>query len=413
MTKVYRVTDFGIGLKDFLVVFVLLFNTFSWLFLTRRIISTILSDQGATAQLILVTWSVYDLTLIGSAIVGAILCSRVRRLQLIYFWLLLGTIASIIPSLIPNPKTHVLGISFLWSVALGLGTPASFAYFADSTVFENRGRICGIISFTSNLSAPFIVLFLTTDTTLNFILSMVWRGLGLLLLLALKPQEKLPPEKSKPVSFMTVLRNRSFLLYLLPWLMFSMIDGFEKIIFQNFLGTELFDLLRIVGALIGTASAFIGGILSDLVGRKRMVIYGFISLGLAYAAVGVASASYVSWYFYAVIDGIAWGIFTVAFVLTLWGDLSPPGSREKYYAIGSIPFFLAEFVGVISVPLVWIPPNAAFSVASLFLFLAVLPLMYAQETLPEKKIELRRLKGYAAQAKKLTEKYTKKSESKS
>jgi MFS family permease len=411
VTKGYRVTDFGIGLKDFFTVFVLLFNTFSWLFMTRRILSTILSDQGD--QLILVTWGVYDLTLIGSGIVGAVLSSRVRRLQFIYFWMLLGTLASILPSFIPNPKTYVLGISFLWSVALGLGIPSSFAYFAESTDFENRGRISGLIFLAANLSAPFIVLFLTTDATFNFILSTVWRGLGLLILLALKPQAKMPLDESKTVSFISVLKNKTFLLYLLPWLMFSMIDGFEKLFFQNFLSPDLFNLLRMIGALIGTIFAFIGGLLSDLVGRKRIVIYGFVSLGLAYAAVGVASANYISWYFYSVIDGIAWGIFTVTFVLTLWGDLSPPKGREKYYAIGSIPFFLAEFAGLVLVPFMWIPLNAAFSVASLFLFLAVLPLMYAPETLPEKKMEIRRLKGYIEQAKKFTEKYTKKNGNKS
>jgi hypothetical protein len=36
--------------------------------------------------------------------------------------------------------------------------------------------------------------------------------------------------------------------------------------------------------------------------------------------------------------------------------------------------------------------------------------MYAPETLPEKKIELRRLKGYIEEAKKVSGKYTKKSD---
>jgi len=46
--------------------------------------------------------------------------------------------------------------------------------------------------------------------------------------------------------------------------------------------------------------------------------------------------------------------------------------------------------------------------ASVFLFLAVLPLLYAPETLPEKKIRLRQLRKYMAAAKKVKEKYTKK-----
>jgi hypothetical protein len=57
---------------------------------------------------------------------------------------------------------------------------------------------------------------------------------------------------------------------------------------------------------------------------------------------------------------------------------------------------------------VLIQPTAAFSIAGFFLFLAVLPLMYAPETLPERKIRLRQLRSYVEAAKKVREKYLKK-----
>jgi len=47
----------------------------------------------------------------------------------------------------------------------------------------------------------------------------------------------------------------------------------------------------------------------------------------------------------------------------------------------------------------------AFSLASFFLFLAVLPLMYAPETLSEKKIREMELRSYTERAKKIKEKY--------
>jgi len=52
--------------------------------------------------------------------------------------------------------------------------------------------------------------------------------------------------------------------------------------------------------------------------------------------------------------------------------------------------------------------GAAFSVAAFFLFLAVLPLISAPETLPEKKVELRRLRSFAEEAQKAKEKYERK-----
>jgi hypothetical protein len=47
----------------------------------------------------------------------------------------------------------------------------------------------------------------------------------------------------------------------------------------------------------------------------------------------------------------------------------------------------------------------AFSLASFFLFVAVLPLMYAPETLPEKKIKDRELRDYLEKAKRTKDKY--------
>ena len=51
----------------------------------------------------------------------------------------------------------------------------------------------------------------------------------------------------------------------------------------------------------------------------------------------------------------------------------------------------------------------AFSLASFFLFVAVMPLVFAPETLPEKKIELRRLKKFADEATRIKEEFEKKS----
>jgi len=365
---------------------------------------------GATYFENLIVVGVYDLAIIGSSIAGSIFSSYIKRLKFLYIWILFGTIASLLPSLVPcTALAYALSFSFLWGVSFGLGMPSLLAYFADCTIFENRGRMSGTVFLVTNLSAPLIIIMLSgTNLVVGSLISTIWRGLGLVVLLLAKPSEILALEKRKQVSFVALLNNRSFLLYLIPWLMFSFIDWFEKIVFTNFLGPDIFNSMRVVGSIVGTISAFVGGLISDWIGRKRVVISGFVSLGLAYAVVGIASTVPVSWYFYSVIDGIAWGIFTVFFVLMLWGDLSSGSAGEKYYAIGSIPFFFAELVGLLLSPLASIPPSMAFSVASLFLFVAVLPLMYAPETLPEKKIELRRLKKYVEKAKKIKEKHVEK-----
>jgi hypothetical protein len=95
------------------------------------------------------------------------------------------------------------------------------------------------------------------------------------------------------------------------------------------------------------------------------------------------------------------------FISTIWGDLSPKGDGEKYYAVGNMPFFVTwGILQLVSAQyLMSIPSYAVFSFASFFLFLAVLPLMYAPETLPEKKIKERELKDYIEKAKKIKKKF--------
>jgi hypothetical protein len=99
-------------------------------------------------------------------------------------------------------------------------------------------------------------------------------------------------------------------------------------------------------------------------------------------------------------------MFASVFFMTLWGDLSETGQKEKYYVLGGLPYLLSSFLIVIVKPFVTeIETATAFSLASFFLFLAVLPLLYAPETLPEKRIKERELRNYVEKAKKTKEKY--------
>jgi hypothetical protein len=50
-----------------------------------------------------------------------------------------------------------------------------------------------------------------------------------------------------------------------------------------------------------------------------------------------------------------------------------------------------------------VPISTSFSLASFFLFLAILPLLHAPETLPEKTIQKRLLEKYVEDAKKTKE----------
>jgi MFS family permease len=404
----------GIARKDFFIVFMLLFNVFTWLYMTVTMINSILSELNLTYAQNFIIWAAYYIGIIGSSIVGSILSNKISRFNFLYSWMILGAVTSLLPALLNNfTVLHLLIVNSLLGASFGLGMPSCLAYFAGCTIVENRGRVGGITFLIANLGTPLLVIpFEIFNLTVNSIILAMWRGTGLIIFF-LKPEEKFSSKTKKSGSFASILRDKSFLFYFVAWFMFLLVDRFERSILAHFLSDSMPSLLNVMGIvepIVGSLFMLIAGLLCDWTGRKRIVLYGFVALGLAYAIIGFAPSLVISWYFYFIVDGVAWGIFLVTFVLILWGDLSQLGTREKYYTIGSVPFFLSSLIPSLLAPsfIELISPYTAFSLASFFLFVAVLPLMYAPETLPEKKIELRHLRKYAEAAKKVKEKYAEK-----
>ena len=408
--KIGSIKDFNFITTDYVIVSILLFNAFTWSYITIAIIDGLLGNLALTDPISIIVLGVHSSTVIVSSLVGVLLSRRTKKFSFLCLWIILGILASLLPILTPEHSIfHLLTVSFSFGFSFGFGMPLCLAYFSDSTTLENRGVRGGLIFLITNLCTP-LLLTLSGDLLVLSYVSLVWRGAALGIVLLMKPTVVDYGAKAR-VSFLSILSDRPFLLYMIPWLMFCLVDNIERIYFEAFASPEFFELNRAIEPLVGIAFAFLGGFLADRIGRKRVIIYGFVSLGVAYAVIGLTPTFQISWYFYSIIDGIAWGIFYVMFILVLWGDLSPKGTKGEYYAIGSLPFFLAELVGILSRPYVQGIPKesaqAAFSLASFFLFVAVLPLMYAPETLPEKKIKLRQFRKYMEKAKKVKEKHAK------
>lgn len=165
---------------------------------------------------------------------------------------------------------------------------------------------------------------------------------------------------------------------------------------------------------IGGISMLIGGFLSDRIGRKRLIIAAYAMMGVGYAMLSFASQNKLVFYSYIALDGTAWGIFFLMFLLLIWGDLAQARIKNRYYLVGTMPFIIATYITPIVRPYIGaIPLTAAFSFASFFLFVAVIPLMIAPETLSEKVIKDQDLKGYAEKALKQVMKEANKAQKKS
>jgi MFS family permease len=386
----------------------LVINALAWFFMTITMLDNLLISLEVTETQTIIIWTVYYLTLTGLGIIGAILTNKVNRIKFLGLWIIFGALITSFPLLFANPTMNQMPIlAILLGGSLGIGMPSCLAYFADNTFIENRGRTSGMIFLFTNLAA--ITLFSIGITNLNIVLSWVilsiWRASGLIVFF-LKPKEKIVSKTKTKDSFKVIFNNKSFLLYFVAWFMFMLVDRSEAPMVRFFLNDPTYLM---IAPIIGSFSAFVGCLLADRVGRKRIVIIGFVTYGIAYAAVGIAPDFPFSKLFFLSIESVSTGILVATFILLLWGDLSEFGSREKYYAIGISPFFLTSIFQLFSGKyLMEIPNTSAFSLAAFFLFLAVLPLLYAPETLPEKKMELRRLRKFAEEAKKAKEKYERK-----
>jgi len=397
--------------RAFLPVFILIVNAFSWYFPLYLFFESTLERFEVEFTFLAVAFGVQCLAAVGFAIIGAALVERFpTRSSFLSVWMLVGVIAStLMVALDKSNMTYILVVSLLSGISLGLGFPSSLSYFGDYSIEENRGRLAGITFFASCLGMFFIGLPLSFSTVVVGALILAgWRGTGLVLFLLHRSKRHYRKENVE-VSYKSVLLDRSFLLYLIPWVMFCLINFLGRPVVtlrgRTFFGADFATLMSIAEFGIGGLAALIGGWFTDSVGRKRVVIFGFIILGVGYAVLGLFWSIPLSWYLYFILDGVAWGIFSLMFYLVIWAELAGNRIKEKYYLMGVLPFIVSSYLQILFTPYVTqIDISAAFSFASFFLFLAVLPLLYAPETLPEKKIELRRLRKYVEKAKEAREK---------
>ena len=402
-------THFQFGLRSALTDAILVGNSFVWYYvililLLQEIVTKVNPDftQG------IIIWGLHFGGLIVSAIAGTFISKKIQQKQLIALWLTLGTLSSVAVVIVdPSSIWQISLIGLVLGVSLGFGMPTCIGRYANTVPVENRGRVSGITIFASGIGiVAFSILGISSILILGLVLAALRLSGLIIFLLAKIPPPSLTEKKSFP-QYKKILSQNSFILYFIPWLMFSLINYLVAPATPT-LGGGTENLALLQTSFVGIF-ALLGGFFIDSMGRKRVAVTGFILLGLGTAVIGISSPlpSLPILYINAILDGTAWGFLFVLFILTLWGDLSFSQSSEKYYALGVIPFFVSKFLDLTignSISASLGNSSALFSFGAFFLFLAVLPLIYAPETLPEKAMKDRDLKGYLVKAQKIVEK---------
>jgi MFS family permease len=353
--------------------------------------------------------------LIGTFVVG----KMVDHKRFLLWWIASGIILSLAPIVIDVTNlTGLTVLSIIFGAYFGLGMPATMGYFSRLTKVDGRAKIGGITVLMLGIGIGMTSLIIeASPLVISAILASI-RIIGLVAFRIISLEKLEQTQVEKKITFVNILSNRSFILYFIPWLMFALINWMTIPIQQSiYPSQDTYTFLAQIDAFVTAVVALISGIAADKIGRKRFSIIGFVMLGIGYASIGLASVISFSTaesvnlatsgnlligsIIFTITDGIAWGIFYVLFLFTLWGDLAINVRSDKFYYMGVLPYVSAYFMQLLFTPLLSaISSVTVFSFASVFLFIAVLPLIYAPETLPEKLMKDRDLKSYIENAKK-------------
>lgn len=388
-------------------------NAFVWYLLAFNTLKVLLNQQSATTADTLLVFGVNTGAIVVAGLLGSFLGDKFKnKTRFLYVWLASGMLLSLIPlGLNVLDISQLTLISLIFGLYFGIGMPATMGYHSALTNTEGRARIGGLSFLIIALTFAVAGLVMFDNLIVTCVVLAVLRLVGLMFFHFVRGKEQPKPEIAI-LSYRSIATNRSFILYFVPWCMFTLINYMTIPIQQNIFETQAsYQFFTAMENIVIALSAVFSGFIADKFGRKRLTIIGFIMLGIGYAVMGLfsASASNAIWgnIIYIISDGIAWGIFYVLFVFTLWGDLAYTKASDKLYFLGALPFVTSYFMQMIfSDSLQGIDKTLIFSFASFFLFLAVLPLFYAPETLSEKLLKDRDLQSYVMNAKKKAAKET-------
>jgi MFS family permease len=404
---------FGIDAKTVFTSVMLVANPLVWYYTVNIVLQDVVAKISTDPSTAILVWGAHFFGIIASALVGAFLAKKIEQTRFLTFWMTLGVLSSLAMFLINTADVlSVSLIALLFGVSLGVGMPTCMKYFTNYTPVEKRGRVSGMVmlAFTMGMA---MILLVPNDTLITGIVLAVWRLSSLIIFRLRPPLNRIKQKESTP-SYRLILSQQSFILYFIPWVMFPLVNYLTTPVQSNLVGENIVTSLMLLQNWLMGIFAVIGGFLLDYIGRKRVAVAGFVLVGIGTSVIGAYPDNVLSWYFSAVTGGIAWGFFFVVFILTIWGDLSGNTRSDKYYALGVTPFFASQFLEIVAGKYFAdiIPAYALFSFTVFFLFLAVLPLAYAPETLPEKALKDRDLKSYTEKALKQAQKEAEKSQKK-
>ncbi len=247
---------------------------------------------------------------------------------------------------------HVLGARFTDRIGKGIRTSPRDALLADSVPPDRRGAAFGLHRAMDNAGAvigPLIAWVMLEWITGNLrIIFWIAAVPTLLAVVVLAAGLRDIPSRSAPKTVTTgpFVPHRGFLLYLGILLLFTLGNSSDAFLLLRAESTGvsivyvplLWGLLNAVKVVCGLPA----GILSDRLGRKRLIVGGWVLYAAVYAGFAFCSAAWQIWLLFA-IYGVYYGLVEAA-ERALVADFYPPEQRGRAYGfyngaigIGALP----------------------------------------------------------------------------
>ncbi len=383
-----------ISSRRFVVITLLLSSTLAWFFLFQVYFLQFFSAFSISSLMVAVELMVFYGSGAISAIIGSSISRKVDRRKLLMGWIMYSVTVTALLAVL-HDAIFSLPLSVLLGISLGFGIPSCQALLTDITVIDERARVSGLIilitfvlTFIGVIIIPIIglgvlgaVIFLTLLRLAGFV------SLSL---------DKCERTQGEEISWWSVITHKEFAYYLLPWIMFNIAAALLDLSSYDSQGASFsYAFIAVFG--------LVAGIIADRVGRKTPIIVAVILFGISFALLSYALTAETAFIYY-IFYSIGWGFLFTLFQ-TIPGDIAESGSKEKYFALGTV-VPLIVFMGLSSLPglfRVYIPANYLAPVMTIILFMSVIPLWRSKETLSKKVMHEKEMRRYMEKVGKILE----------
>jgi len=290
------------------------------------------------------------------------LSDRIKRRK---GWIVGGyAISNIIRPLIAfaGSWTNVLVLRFADRVGKGIRSSPRDAMIADSSPVEYRGKAYGFHramdhagAIIGPLSATALLFLFHDNMKTVFLLSFVPGTLAVILLL-IGLKERTAPDRRTEAGAGFNFRSawtempggfHKYLLIILVFTLGNSSDAFLLLRAQTLgVPTALLPTIWVVLHIVKMGTSVPGGIISDRIGRKKVIVTGWLVYALVYAGFAFAHSQWQAWALFAVY-GIYFGL-TEGVEKALVADFAPSRLRGSAFGlyhlivgIGALPASLA------------------------------------------------------------------------